>query len=45
MDNIDYAFGRSRAEHDRLIEQAELLRRLIERMLRAARICQGMQVL
>src|SRR5215469_3770745 len=45
MDDTDYVFGRSRAEYDRLIEQAELLRPLTERMLRAAGICQGMQVL
>ena len=25
MDDTDYAFGRSRAEYDRLIEQGELL--------------------
>ena len=45
MDDTDYVFGRSRAEYDRLIEQAELLRPLTERMLRSAGICQGMQVL
>jgi ubiquinone/menaquinone biosynthesis C-methylase UbiE len=45
MDDTDYAFGRSRAEYDRLIEQAELLRPLTERVLRAAGIAGGMRVL
>ena len=45
MDDTDYAFGRSRAEYDRLIEQAELFRPLTERMLRAAGIARGMRVL
>jgi len=45
MDDTDYAFGRSRAEYDRLIEQAELIRPLTERMLRAAGIAVGMRVL
>src|SRR5689334_11430544 len=45
MDDTDYAFGRSRAEYDRLIEQAELFRPLTERMLLAAGIARGMQVL
>jgi ubiquinone/menaquinone biosynthesis C-methylase UbiE len=45
MDDTDYAFGRSRAEYDRLIEQAELFRPLTERMLRAAGIACGMRVL
>jgi ubiquinone/menaquinone biosynthesis C-methylase UbiE len=45
MDDTDYAFGRSRAEYDRLIEQAELLRPLTERMLLAAGIRSGMHVL
>jgi ubiquinone/menaquinone biosynthesis C-methylase UbiE len=45
MDDTDYVFGRSRAEYDRLIEQAELLRPLTERMLLAAGITRGMHVL
>ena len=45
MDDTDYAFGRSRAEYDRLIEQAELFRPLTERMLLAAGIKGGMHVL
>ena len=45
MDDTDYAFGRSRAEYDRLIEQGELFRPLTERMLLAAGIKRGMQVL
>jgi ubiquinone/menaquinone biosynthesis C-methylase UbiE len=45
MDDTDYAFGRSRAEYDRLIEQAELFRPLTERMLVAAGIGHGMHAL
>src|SRR5712692_581024 len=45
MDDTDYAFGRSRAEYDRLIEQGELFRPLTERMLLAAGIERGMRVL
>ena len=45
MDDTDYAFGRSRAEYERLIEQAELFRPLTERMLIAAGIERGMCVL
>ena len=45
MDDTDYAFGRSRAEYDRLIEQAELLRPLTQRMLLAAGIKRAMHVL
>ncbi|MBV8770766.1 MAG: methyltransferase, partial [Deltaproteobacteria bacterium] len=45
MDDTDYAFGRSDAEYERLIEQAELFRPLTERMLLAAGIRRGMQVL
>jgi cyclopropane fatty-acyl-phospholipid synthase-like methyltransferase len=45
MDDTDYAFGRSRAEYDRLIEQAELLRPLTERMRLAPGIRSGMHVL
>ncbi len=44
MDDTDYAFGRSRAEYDRLIEQAELPRPLTERMLLAAGITRGIRV-
>jgi hypothetical protein len=36
MADADYAFGRSRAEYERLIEQAEIFRLLTERMLRSA---------
>lgn len=45
MEDTDYALGRTPAEYDRLIEQAELFRPLTERTLRAAGICAGMQVL
>jgi ubiquinone/menaquinone biosynthesis C-methylase UbiE len=45
MEDTDYAFGRSRAEYDRLIEHGELFRPLTERMLLAAGITRGMQVL
>lgn len=44
-EDTDYALGRTNAEYDRLIEQAELLRPLTERMLRAAGIGPGMHVL
>lgn len=45
MEDTDYALGRSQAEYNRLIEQAELLRPLAERMLLAAGIRSGMHVL
>lgn len=45
MEDTDYALGRTSAEYDRLTEQAELLRPLTERMLRAAGISAGMHVL
>src|SRR5579859_7526762 len=45
MEDADYAFGRGRAEYDRLIEQAEIFRPLTERMLRNAGIGAGMHVL
>jgi len=45
MDDTDYAFGRSRAEYDRLIEQAELFRPLTQRMLLAAGVTRGVRVL
>ena len=41
----EYAFGRGRAEYERLIEQAEIFRPLTERMLRSAGIRTGMHVL
>jgi ubiquinone/menaquinone biosynthesis C-methylase UbiE len=45
MEDADYAFGRGRAEYERLIEQAEIFRPLTERMLRRAGIGAGMHVL
>jgi len=45
MEDADYALGRSRAEYERLIEQAEILRPLTERMLRSAGVSAGMHVL
>jgi SAM-dependent methyltransferase len=45
MDDTDYALGRTNAEYERLIEQAEMLRPLTERMLRAAGVGAGMHVL
>lgn len=45
MEDTDYALGRTSAEYDRLIEQAELLRPITERVLRVAGICAGMRVL
>ncbi len=45
MDDTDYAFGRTNAEYDRLIEQGELFRPVTERMLLAAGIGRGMHVL
>ena len=45
MEDADYAFGRGRAEYERLIEQAEIFRPLTERMLRNAGIGAGMHVL
>jgi SAM-dependent methyltransferase len=45
MEDTDYALGRTKAEYDRLIEQAEILQPLTERMLRAAGIGPGMHVL
>ena len=45
MDDTDYAFGRSRAEYERLIEQDELIRPLTQRMLLAAGVSCGMRVL
>lgn len=44
-EDTDYALGRTAAEYDRLIEQADLLRPLTERMLRASGITSGMRVL
>jgi ubiquinone/menaquinone biosynthesis C-methylase UbiE len=45
MADADYAFGRGQAEYERLIEQAEILKPLTERMLRSAGIGTGMRVL
>src|SRR5215472_9803639 len=45
MQEADYAFGRGRAEYERLIEQAEIFGPLTERMLRNAGIRTGMRVL
>jgi len=45
MDDTDYALGRTSVEYERLIEQAELLRPLTERVIRAAGIGPGMHVL
>jgi len=45
MEDADYAFGRGRAEYERLIEQAEIFGPLTERMLRNAGIGAGMHVL
>ena len=45
MQDADYAFGRGRAEYERLSEQAEIFRPLTERMLRRAGIRAGMHVL
>ena len=45
MDDTDYALGRTNIEYERLIEQAELMRPLTERMLLAAGIVAGMHVL
>ena len=45
MRDADYAFGRGRAEYERLIEQAEIFRPLTERTLRGAGIGAGMHVL
>ena len=45
MEGADYAFGRGRAEYERLIEQGEIFRPLTERMLRRAGIGAGMHVL
>jgi ubiquinone/menaquinone biosynthesis C-methylase UbiE len=45
MEDTDYALGRTSAEYDRLIEQAELMRPLTERVFRAAGVEPGMRVL
>ena len=45
MDDTDYALGRTKAEYNRLIEQAELIRPLTERVFRAAGVGSGMHVL
>jgi len=45
VQDADYAFGRGRAEYERLIEQAEIFKPLTERMLRSSGIGAGMHVL
>jgi SAM-dependent methyltransferase len=45
MDDTDYALGRTQAEYQRLIEQADILRPITERMLLAAGIKPGVRVL
>jgi ubiquinone/menaquinone biosynthesis C-methylase UbiE len=45
MNDTDYVLGRTAGEYERLIEQAELIRPLTERMLLAAGVCAGMHVL
>ena len=45
MEDTDYALGRTSAEYDRLVEQAELLAPLTERLFRAAGVGSGMCVL
>src|SRR5215469_14202253 len=45
MDDTDYALGRTQTEYQRLIEQAEIVRPLTKRLLLAAGIERGMQVL
>src|SRR5438874_13735953 len=45
MNDTDYVLGRTAGEYERLIEQAELIRPLTERMLWAAGACAGMHVL
>jgi ubiquinone/menaquinone biosynthesis C-methylase UbiE len=45
VEDTDYALGRTSAEYDRLVEQAELLAPLTERLFRAAGVGSGMCVL
>lgn len=45
MDDTDYALGRTQVEYQRLIEQAEILQPITERMLLAAGIKAGTRVL
>lgn len=45
MDDTEYALGRTSVEYERLVEQAEILQPLTERMFRAAGIGPGMHVL
>jgi ubiquinone/menaquinone biosynthesis C-methylase UbiE len=45
MDDTDYALGRTQAEYQRLIEQADILRPITERMLVAAGVKPGLRVL
>src|SRR5262249_44071144 len=45
VDDTDYALGRTNTEYERLIEQAELMQPLTERVFHAAGITTGMRVL
>jgi ubiquinone/menaquinone biosynthesis C-methylase UbiE len=45
MTDTDYVLGRTVGEYERLIEQAEIMRPLTMRMLVAAGVCSGMDVL
>lgn len=45
MSDPEYALGRTAGEYDRLIEQAQIMRPLTERMLHAAGLRSGMHVL
>ena len=45
MSEPEYALGRTAGEYDRLIEQAQVMRPLTERMLRSAGVGPGMHVL
>ena len=45
MEDTDYALGRTSLEYDRLVEQAELLAPLTERLFRVAGVGPGMRVL
>ena len=45
MTDTDYVLGRTVGEYERLIEQAEVMRPLTLRMLEAAGVCRGMDVL
>jgi ubiquinone/menaquinone biosynthesis C-methylase UbiE len=45
MDDTDYALGRTQTEYQRLMEQADILRPITERMLVAAGVKPGLRVL